>query len=403
MPEAREELKSILEQYGQAFEKFKKSNDARLDELKNTSGKAGELEDKLSKIEVDLQSREARISAIEAKLNRPGFTGGQTKSEHAKAFGDYLRKGIIDNLGELQLKAVNVGVNADGGYAVPVEMSEQIYQYLAAESPMRQVCNVRTVGTEDIRQIVDVGGIGSGWVAETATRPETNSPKIAQVTPVFGELYAMPAATQKSIDDIFFDVESWLSDSIAREFARKENEAFTKGDGTNKPKGFLAATVSTDDDETRTFGEIQYIKTGAAAGFPSTGAADVLLDLTSTLKSKYYANARFMFNTQTLATIRKMKDGQGNYLWQPGLQAGVPNLLLGFPCVYNHDMPGVGANALCVAFGDFHEAYTILDRAGILILRDPFTNKPYVNFYTTKRVGGMLLNSEAVKLVKCEA
>ena len=397
------ELKSILEQYGAAFEEYKRTNDARFEELKTTTGKAAELESKLAKIEADLQAKEARISNFETKLNRPGYAGGEAKSDHAKAFKEFLCKGITDNLGDLQFKAVQVGVNADGGYAVPVEMSAEIYKLLTAESPMRQVCNIRTSGTNDVRQIVDVGGIGSGWVAETTARPETNSPQIAQATPFWGELYANPAATQNSIDDLFFDVEKWLTESIAREFALKENAAFTVGDGSSKPKGLLAATVSTDDDDTRAFGTFQYLKTGAAAGFAATAGADVLLDLASSLKSRYYANAHFMFNTSTLAAIRKMKDTQGNYLWQPGLQAGVPNLLLGFPCVYNHDMPGVGANALCVAFGDFREAYTIVDRAAIFVLRDPFTNKPYVNFYATKRVGGMILNSEAVKFVKCEA
>ena len=401
------ELKEVLDQYAQAFEEYKKTNDARYEELKKGTGKAGELEEKLSKIEASLAEKEKQISDIEAKMNRPSFAGTPSedpvKAEHKKAFDVFLRKGIESGLADLQKKAVQVGVDVDGGYAVPEEMSREIYKLIDADSSMREVCGVRLVGTEDIKQLVDVGGVTTGWVAETAARPETNSPQLVQVTPTFGEIYAMPAATQKAIDDVFFDVEGWLVDSVASKFAKEENAAFTAGDGTNKPKGILAATMATTDDDTRAFGTFQYLATGVAAGMPTTNPADLLINLITALKSRYYGNARFMMNRQTLATIRKWKDSQNNYLWQPGLQSGEPNSILGFPYTYNDDMPSIGANAICIAFGDFREAYIILDRTGIRLLRDPYTNKPYVNFYITKRVGNMILNTEAVKFIKCEA
>ena len=396
----------ILEEIKTSFEQYKKVNDERIEEIKKGS-QAGEYAAKLAKIEADLQTKENKLNELETKFNRPGFSGmteiDEAKSEHKKAFNAFLRKGITNGLDELQIKAMSIGSDPDGGYAVPEEMSTEIYKYLEAESPMRQICNVRTVGTEDIKQLVDIGGVTSGWVAETAQRPETNSPQLAPVTPVFGEIYAMPSATQKAIDDVFFDVEAWLSESIAREFTKAENLAFTTGNGTNKPKGILAATMATTDDDTRAFGTFQYIKTGAAADFPATNPQDLLIDLIMSLKTRYHSNSRFMFNRSTLAKIRKFKDGDNNYLWQPGYQSGEPNSILGYPYIVNDDMPSAGANALCVAFGDFREAYTILDRAGIKLLRDPYTNKPYVNFYTTKRVGSMILNSEAVKFLKCEA
>ena len=401
------ELKEVLDQYGKAFEEYKKNNDERYEELKKGTGKASELEGKLRGIEGELQKKEEQIRDLEAKMNRPGFAGtlsdDPVKAEHKKAFDAFLRKGDESGLAELQKKAVQIAVDADGGYAVPEEMSREIYRLIDADSPMRAVCGVRLVGTEDIRQLVDIGGLTSGWVAETAARPVTNSPQLAQVIPTFGEIYAMPAATQKAIDDIFFDVEAWLVDSTASKFAKEENAAFTTGDGTNKPKGLLAATMATTGDDTRAFGTFQYLATGVAAGMPATNPSDLLIDLVSAVKSRYYSNARFMMNRQTLATIRKWKDSQNNYLWQPGLQSGEPNAILGFPYTYNDDMPGIGANALCVAFGDFREAYIILDRTGIRLLRDPYTNKPYVNFYITKRVGNMILNTEAVKFIKCEA
>ena len=401
------ELKEVLDQYAQAFEEYKKTNDARYEELKKGTGKAGELEEKLSKIEASLAEKEKQISDIEAKMNRPSFAGTPSedpvKAEHKKAFDVFLRKGIESGLADLQKKAVQVGVDVDGGYAVPEEMSREIYKLIDADSSMREVCGVRLVGTEDIKQLVDVGGVTTGWVAETASRPATDSPQLAQVTPTFGEIYAMPAATQKAIDDVFFDVEGWIVESVSSKFAKEENAAFTIGDGTNKPKGLLAATMATTGDDTRAFGTFQYLATGVAAGMPATNPADLLIDLITALKTRYYRNARFMMNRQTLSTIRKWKDSQNNYLWQPGLQSGEPNSILGFPYTYNDDMPSIGANALCLAFGDFREAYIILDRTGIRLLRDPYTNKPYVNFYITKRVGNMILNSEAVKFIKCEA
>ena len=400
-----------MEQYGTSFEEYKKTNDARYEELKKGTGKAGELEEKLTRIEQELEDKEKQISGklsdIEAKLNRPGLTGNPSedpvKSEHKAAFELFLRKGVETGLEDLQKKAVQIGVSADGGYAVPEEMSREIYRLIDAESPMRQVCGVRQVGTEDIKQLVDIGGVTAGWVAETDLRPATNTPQLAQVTPTFGEIYAMPAATQKAIDDIFFNVESWLVDSVVTKFSKEENAAFTTGDGTNKPKGLLAATMAKTGDDTRAFGTFQYLATGAAAGMPATNPSDLLIDLITALKSRYYGNARFMMTRQTLAMVRKWKDNYNNYLWQPGLQSGEPNTIFGFPYTYNDDIPEVGANALCIAFGDFREAYIILDRAGIILLRDPYTNKPYVNFYITKRVGNMILNSEAVKFIKCEA
>lgn len=401
------ELKEILENIGKSFEEYKKTNDARFEELKKGTGNAGEYEAKLAKIEEDLQKKEKQLSDLEAKMNRPGFAGvseeDQAKAEHRKAFNAFVRKGITDGLADLQVKAVQVGVDADGGYAVPEEMSRTIYSMLEAHSPMRAVCDVRTVGTEDIKQLVDIGGVTSGWVAETTARPETTAPQLDVVTPTFGEIYAQPSATQKAIDDIFFNVENWLTTSIEREFAKQENIAFTTGNGVNKPKGLLDATMATTDDDTRAFGTFQYLKTGVAAGMPATNPSDLLIDLVSSLKTRYYGNARFMMNRQTLATIRKWKDNHDNYLWQPGLQSGEPNSILGFPYVYNDDFPAIAANALCLAFGDFREAYIILDRVGIRLLRDPYTHKPYVMFYATKRVGNMILNTEALKFIKCEA
>jgi len=400
------QLTEVCEKLGAAFEEYKKANDARFEELKK-GGQGGELETKLSRIEADVKRLEEEKSALEAKMNRPGLAGAPggdpAKAEYRKAFEGFVRKGSETGLAELQTKAVQVAVEGDGGYAVPEELSRSIYELEGPTAPMRQVCTVMAVGTEEFRQLVDLGGANSGWVGETDARPDTNTPKLGEVTPIFGELYAQPKATQKSLDDIFFNVENWLTTSVAKEFAKQENSAFTKGDGTKKPKGLLAFPTAATADDTRPFGTIQFLKTGVADKFPATEPSDLLIDVIHSIKPGYRAGARWMMNGLTLAQIRKWKDKEGNYLWQPGLQAGVPSVILGYGYIENEDMPGIGANALCLAFGNYTEAYWIMDRVGIRMLRDPYTEKPYVKFYTTKRVGGMLMNSEAVKFVKCEA
>lgn len=398
------QLTDTLNAMGSAFEEYKKTNDERLEEIKK-GGQGAELEQKLTRLEADIQKLEEGKSAIEAKLNRPGVGGGSDpeRSAYRKAFEGFVRKGNEAGLKALQHKDVQVGVDADGGYAVPEEMSRTILELEGPSAPMREVSTVMSFATEHYKQLVDLGGTDSGWVGETDTRPDTASPKLGEITPFWGEIYAQPKATQTSLDDMFFNVEDWLAAGIAKEFAKKENAAFTLGDGVKKPKGFLAYPTSMAGDATRPFGTLQYFKTGVADAFPATAPADLLINVIHGIKPGYRAGSRWMLNNLTLATARKWKDSEGNYLWQPGLQAGVPNVLFGYGYVENEDLPGIGANAFSLAFGSWKEAYTVCDRIGIRILRDPFTQKPYVKFYTTKRVGGMVVNSEALKLVKCEA
>ena len=402
-----DEVTKVLHEVKKSFSEYKRVNDARLYELKKTSGQAGELRSRLGKVEADLRAKEARLSELESKKNRPGrgTSDEAVNKEHKAAFEKFVRKGVTNGLADLQVKAIQVGVDADGGYAVPREMYREIYELIGGDSPMREVCDVRVVGTEDIIQLVDTGGLTTGWVGETDARPVTDTPKLAQVTPVFGEIYCQPTATQKALDDVFFDVEGWLASSAAREFAKQENIAFSAGTGTKQPKGLLTVTTAATADDTRAFGTFQHIATGAADALPATSAAfgDMLIDVITALKSRYHASARWMMNRQTLAAVRKLKDNDNNYLWQPGLQSGEPNTILGFPYTINDDFPSAGANAVPIAFGDFRETYVIMDRTGINLLRDPYSNKPYVNFYMTKRVGGMILNSEAMKFVKCTA
>lgn len=400
------ELRQALKQLGEAFSEFKKTNDERLEKL--AKGQPDPLLDgKLDGINQKLSELEGVKKTLEDALKKGNRIGGQGDTneaveEHKKAFDGYMRKGREDGLRELEEKAINLGTDADGGYGVPEDLDRNITQLERDLSVMRSLCNVISVGSEEYKKLVNVGGASSGWVGETDARPETPGPKLAQIAPFFGEIYANPAVTQKALDDIFFDVEAWLASELSWEFDEQEGGAFITGNGTNKPKGFLAYANSavTDKAGTRPFGTLQFVKSGAAAALSNP---DCLIDLIHSLKRGYRKNAVFLGNGLTLAALRKLKDNEGNYLWRPGLEAGQSGVLLGYAYEEDEAMPDIAADSIPLAFGDFKRGYTIADVRGTRVLRDPFTNKPFVNFYTTKRVGGGLMDSLAIKLLKISA
>ena len=401
------ELKEVIDGLGRSFEEFKKTNDELL--KAKADGKAiADVEAKLAKINDDIakfSELKAALDAIEKKLNRPGAAGeaDPAKAEHKAAFGKFLRKGIDDGLGELQQKAYNITTDADGGYAVPEELDRDILELMRDISPMREVCNVITVGSSDYKKLANNGGTTGGWVDEDDPRTATNSSQMAILTPFMGEVYAYPQATQQMLDDVFFNAEQFIEGECAATFAEMEGAAFTTGDGTKKPKGFLAYATATTADGARAFGALQHIVSGAAADWAASNPQDKLLDVVYALKKGYRTNARWMTSKAMLADVRKLKDVDGNYIWRPGLEAGQPDTLLGYGIAENEDMPAKAANALSIAFGDFKRGYTIVDRIGTRILRDPYTNKPFVGFYVTKRVGGFLADSNAIKLFKFSA
>lgn len=404
VPPATGELKQTIIEIGKAFEEFKQTNDALL--KAKAEGKAvADMQEKLAKLNdrlSELDNLKSSLEGLETKLNRPGTPGnGDAQAEaHKQAFGRFLRKGDDEGLRDLEAKTMQIGVQADGGYALPIEQDKQILTLARNLSPMRQVCNVIQVGTSDYRKLVNLGGTASGWVGETAARPATGTSQLAQIAPFMGELYANPQVTQQMLDDAFFDAEGFINDELAYEFARAEGVAFVSGDGVNKPKGLLAYSMAATDDGTRAFGTFQYLVTGVAGDWAGSNKADILLALIYKLKAAHRAGASWMTCKSILAEMRQFKDGQGQYLWQPSLQAGQPSTFAGHPVIENEDMPAKAANALSLGFGDFKKAYTVVDRLGTRVLRDPFTNKPYVGFYTTKRVGGMAVDTEAVKFLK---
>jgi phage major capsid protein, HK97 family len=298
------------------------------------------------------------------------------------------------------VKRFTISTGSEGGLAVPLEIDQQIEMQLRSLSPIRQIATVVKVGSANYRKLVAVGGFASGWVSETAARPETATPTFVEVAPPMGELYANPAATQPMLDDAMFDVESWLASEVAAEFARAEGVAFVSGTGTNQPRGFLNYPTSTAPDATRPWGTIQHVPSGAAGGFPASNPADRLIDLVHALRTPYRQGAVWVMNSNTLSVIRKFKDSTGAFIWQPGLSEDKPATLLGYP-VYEVDaMPDIAANSLSIAFGQFSAAYLIAERGETAVLRDPYSNKPFVHFYATRRVGGALMNSEAVKLMR---
>ncbi|HMS21601.1 phage major capsid protein [uncultured Sphingorhabdus sp.] len=351
--------------------------------------------------EVKADPLEAAFEAavIPAAVVRPQLAAGNVTDPARSAFVEgYLRKGR-----EVELKSFAGNVPADGGYAVPKEIDAVIDATLKAISPIRAVANVVQVGSAGYRKLVTTNGVASGWASEVAARPTTATPTFNEIVPSFGELYANPAATQAMLDDAQFDVEAWLADEIATQFAKAEGTAFVNGDGVDKPKGFLTYTVAATGDATRAFGQLQYVPVGAASDFPTTNPQDKLLDLVHALRAPYRQGAVWVMNSATLAKIRKFKTSDGAFVWTPGLVTGQPDTLLGYPVVESEDMPDIAANSMPIAFGNFRAGYLVAERSETNILRDPYSNKPYVNFYATKRIGGAVSNSEAIKLLKISA
>jgi HK97 family phage major capsid protein len=397
---------AAFEEFMRAFEAYKGTNDERLSELERRSSSDPLIDDKLARLDRALDETKRVADRLAMKAQRPHLGGGEIETaavrEHRRAFDDYVRKGETANLSRLEAKALAVTTNsgADGGYLVPPETERAVISALKDISPIRSIASVRQVSGSVFKKPFATSGFATGWVAETAARTQTNTPALAELAFPTRELYAMPAATATLLDDSAVNIDEWIAEEVRDTFAQQEGTAFVSGDGTNKPKGFLDYTKVADGSWS--WGNIGFIKTGVDGGFPATNPADKLIDLIYTLKSGYRAGGTFVFNRGTQAAIRKMKDEDGNYVWQPASAAGEPSLLMGYPVVESEDMPAIAADSFSVAFGDFRRGYLIVDRVGIRVLRDPYSSKPYVLFYTTKRVGGGVQDFNAIKLLKFE-
>ncbi len=346
----------------------------------------------------DVDEVKARLDKVARAASRPTIASTDETNEEVKGFVDgYLRAGR-----ESEIKSINSVSASDGGYAVPRELDAVISSQLRDISPIRSIAQVVQTGSSGYRKLMATGGTASGWVSEIASRDETDTPQFAEIAPPSGELYANPAASQSMLDDVNFDLESWVANEVAMEFARAEGAAFVGGTGTNQPEGFLSAPTSLAEDAVRSFGSIQYIGSGDASGLNAT-PEEKLVDLIHTLKSGHRQGASFVMNSATLAEVRKLKTADGAFLWQPGMVDGQPDRLLGYPVVEAEDMPDIAAGEFPIAFGNFRHGYLIAEGNATQMLRDPYTNKPFVHFYATKRVGGQVLDSNAIKLLKIEA
>jgi HK97 family phage major capsid protein len=390
------DINTMFGEFMSAFEEFKAANDTRLGELEKRGSADTLLDGKLDRLNAFLDGQKAAIDKANIDRARPALETGRVRAgdEYKDAFSAYVKRG--------EEKALSVGSNEDGGYLVPAETETEISRLLTTISPMRAICGVRQVSSSVYKKPITITGPQVGWVGETAARTQTNSQVLDELAFPTTELYAMPAATQNFLDDAAVDVGQWIAEEVNAAFAEQETAAFILGDGTNKPTGFLDADIVAEDDWA--WDKLGYIATGVDGGFPDgtapVDASDVLIDLVYALKSGYRQNATWLMNRRTQGAIRKLKDADGNYLWQPAAAPDGRASLMGFPLIEAEDMPDIDEDATPIAFGDFRRGYLIVDRQGVNVLRDPYSAKPYVLFYTTKRVGGGIADFDAIKLLK---
>ena len=395
------DLRTAQADFAATFAAFKDANDQRLAEIEQKAGSDVLLADKVERLNTALDQQSKNIQRLAINAAQPGLGGAPADTEAKSAWSSYIRTGDGGALSSLEGKSLTAGIDAEGGYVAPAETESRIDRALAEASPFRRIAAIRRVGAGSFKKPVSAGGTAAGWAGETDARPETTAPQLELLQFPAGELYAMPAATQTLLDDGVADVDQWLADEVRDVFAAQETAAFVSGDGTNKPKGILGYTNV--DDASHTWGNVGYVATGTSGGFDGSDPIDALIDLIYAPKTRYRANANFVMNRRTLSALRKFKDADGNYIWQPSAQAGQPSTLMGYNVVEAEDMPDIAAGSFAVAFGDFSRGYLIADRQGVRVLRDPYSAKPYVLFYTTKRVGGGIQDFNAIKLLKFAA
>lgn len=386
-------LATLIQSLNSDFKEFKDTMQAKDKEIEKRFDDVVTTE-KLARIDASVSDLQAAVDAANAKLaaaEMGGLGGADTPvdAEYTQAFRAHFRAGEIQ-------AALNKGNDEEGGYLAPVEWDRTITNKLVEVSPMRQISTIQRISGSGFKKLFNLRGTGSGWVGEETARTETNSPEFGSMTIETGEIYANPAATANMLDDAEINLENWLAGEVDTEFAFQEGGAFVAGNGTNKPYGFLTFAEGAANAAKNPLGSIEVVELAGQEAVTS----DELLDLIYALPSSYTLNARWIMNRTSQGKVRKLKDGDGNYLWQPSAVAGQPATLHAYPVTEMQDMPDLAAGAMPIAFGDFRRGYLVIDRAGVRVLRDPFTNKPYVMFYTTKRVGGAVIDPQAIKIAK---
>ena len=397
------ELKNIIDDLGRTFEEFKATNDSRLAEVEKRGNAPSDFDEKLEKMNSAISALTKSKDTFEAEIQKQLLNGGgnhesisPAEKEYSGAFNEFIRKGAAIPH-EIQA-ALTTQVDEDGGFAVPDETAKKVDRIVSDTVAMRKLATTVNVGAVTYKKLINIGGTTSGWVGEEQAITATSTPTLKALEFPTKIVYAEPAATQVMLDDSFFNVAKWLSSEISLEFIEKQDLAFITGDGVMKPRGFLDYTPVAN--ASYAFGKIGFIKSGGAGSFSNS---DCLIDLQHALKAGYRNNGSWLMADLTIAAIRKLKDSDGNYIWKPGILAGQPNTILSKPVVSDDYMPALAADSFSIAFADWKRAYVITDRMGIRVLRDAYTNKPNVKFYTTKRVGGGVQNFEAIKLMKFAA
>lgn len=437
-----EEFKKITDGLQKAFADFKttleekgsKSEAVTKDKLEKIESAITSLSEQKDKWNAEFKAYTDRVDEMEKKLGRPGGPG-EKKAEsleiELKGFNDhrasvaaahgrtltpvnleammgyksaYARALTADPralTGE-EVKALQVGVQPDGGYLVPADTTGRIVTRVFETSPIRQIANVQGISGTELKGIVDRDQAGAiQWGSETTAPSDSTTPQIGEWLIPVHEGRVMPKASQQILEDASIDIEAWLARKVADRIARGENDSFVNGTGVGRPRGFATYTTAATADSSRAWGQMEHIATANNGDFPSSAAADVLFDLIGAFNPRYLTNARFVTRREVITKIRKFKGATtGDYLWQPGLQAGAPDRILGYPITIAMDMPTLATGSLSLAFGDFMEGYQIVDRIGLTTLRDPFTAKPYVLFYTRVRIGGAVVDFDAIKFVK---
>lgn len=433
MPEM-DEIKSLIDKQGEAFEAFKKTLEEAKKHDSLTDEKLSRIEKSLddaveakNKLEVALTAEKKEREELELRLSRKGGPGDdkaalelkqlntvlaaesamkgvsftplndQEGQAYRKGFSTYLRKGE-KVLGSDEIKAMSVGGDPDGGYFVTPDVNGRVITKVFESSPIRQIADVMSIGSDKFEGMIDRDEADVGYAGETSTRSDTTTPQVGKWGIEVFEIAAKPKVTQKLLEDASVNIEAWLAGKVSDKFARFSNKEYVTG--ALKIRGFTSYDTAADDGSGVTWGKIGYVATGASADFASSAPADKLFDLIGLLREQYLANARFVTRRSVITKIRKLKDGQGNYLWQPGLVAGQPEQILSYPVTRAEDMPAVAANSFSLSFGDFKQGYQIVDRLGIRTLRDPYTDKPYVVFYSIMRTGGGVIDFDAIKHLK---
>ncbi|PCI88971.1 MAG: phage major capsid protein [Hyphomicrobiales bacterium] len=403
-PKNSADVNVVFDDFMNAFEEFKQTNDTRLDALEKHSVSDPLTEQKLGKISAHLDRQQSKIDLLSQKAKRPilggemlsGFEDGEAKA----AFNAYMRQGM-SQIETIEGKAYSLVSGNDGGYFVPEQIESNILDNMKLASPIRDIAGIQQVTSAIYKKPFAINEFASGWVGDADARPQTNGADLEELVYPTMELYAMPAASASLLEDSAVNLEEWIAAEIEAAFIDQETEAFVNGDGVNKPKGFL--DVPTAAEASWSWGNLGYIETGADGAFAASDASDCLLDLIYSLKARYRMNGNWVMNRKTQAEIRKLKDADGNYMWRPAEVVNGKASLLNYSIAEVEQMPDMAADSMSLAFGDFGRGYLIVDRRGISILRDPYSAKPYLLFYTTKRVGGGVHDFNAIKLLKFAA